>query len=150
MARRKELKGIANGLVTSFNSRNNDVDGYWGIGRLHKLVEHASKKEVSIELLSGIITPKASEFDSLIYSYREKLNSHLIAQSIPKHWVVSVDIIALFETEYEKDKHHWRSGLGKPYEVKCDIQDDKGVHYIARAYNNSRPHDPSRESRSNR
>lgn len=150
MARRKELKGIANGLITSFNSRNNDVDGYWGIGKLHKFVEHTSKKEVSIELLSGTIKPKTSEFDALIHSYREKLNSHLIAHSIPRSWVVSVDLIALFETEYEKDKHHWRSGLGKPYRIKCDILDDMGVHHISYAYNNSRPHDPNKESRSNR
>ncbi|MCG9737633.1 hypothetical protein L1D32_05640 [Shewanella insulae] len=148
MARRNELGSIASGLIGSFNSRNNDVDGYWGIGKLHKFVENVSKKEVSIELLSGNISPKTNEFDSLIKFYRNRLEAHLKARSIPNSWIVAVEFTALFETEYEKKHHYWRSGLGKAYKLKCDILDDNGRHHIAYAYNNSRPHDPTRETRS--
>ena len=34
MAKSKELKNIASGLYGSFISRNNDVRGYWGVGKL--------------------------------------------------------------------------------------------------------------------
>ncbi|PKH56757.1 hypothetical protein CXF83_06660 [Shewanella sp. Choline-02u-19] len=148
MARRNELGSIASGLIGSFSSRNNDIGGYWGLGKLHKFVENDSKKEIMIDLLSGNISPQTDEFDSLIESYRDRLDSHLTTGSIPKAWLVSVELTVLFEPEYEKKHHYWRSGLGKPYKAKCDILDDNGKHHVAYAYNNSQPHDPNREARS--
>jgi hypothetical protein len=38
MARRKELIGIANGILGSFKSRNNELDGYWSIGVLENFI----------------------------------------------------------------------------------------------------------------
>ena len=148
MARRIELGSIASGLIGSFSSRNNDVDGYWGIGKLHKFVENEANKVVVIDLLSGCIHPPTDEFNSLIKFYQARLASHLKARNISPDWLSSVEITAEFETEYEKKHHYWRSGLGKPYKLKCDILDDNSKHHVAYAYNNSRPHDPARESRS--
>ena len=36
MTGRRELGSIASGLDGSFNRRNNDVGGSWGIGKLYK------------------------------------------------------------------------------------------------------------------
>jgi hypothetical protein len=150
MARRIELGSIASGLIGSFSSRNNDVDGYWGIGKLHKFVESDLEKKVVIDLISGTIHPQTDEFNSLIELYRERLDFHLKARGLPREWVTSVEITVSFETEYEAKHHFWRSGLGKPYIAKCDIKDDSRKHYISHAYNNCRPHDPKREARSSR
>jgi hypothetical protein len=148
MARRKELGSIASGIVGSFNSRNNDVDGYWGIGKLYTFVEKSSGKQVVFELLGNSIRPHTHEFDALLAFYREKLLGYLEGHGIPKGWIKSVTISASFEIVFQPKYHFWRSALGKPCEVKCDIEDDNGRHHIAYAYNNSRPHDPKRETRS--
>ena len=150
MARRKELGSIASGLIGSFNSRNNDIDGYWGIGKLYKYVAEASEKIVSLELIEHSITPPTYEFDSMLGCYYNKLIGYLRERNIPVAWVKSVVITATFEAEFESKHHFWRSTLGKPCHVICDITDDNGRHHVASAYNNCRPHDPSKESRSTR
>ena len=150
MARRKELGSIASGIIGSFNSRNNDIDGYWAIGKLYKLVVQLERKVISIDLKSKIITPSSSEFNYMITFYHNMLTRLLVKHDIPSEWVISVKISAEFEAEFDSNHHYWRSALGKPCNLKCDILDDNGRHHIAYAYNNCRPHDPSREIQSSR
>jgi hypothetical protein len=150
MARRKELGSIASGLAGSFNSRNNDVDGYWGIGKLYKFALADDTKEVEFELIDKKISLKTSDFDCMIAAYRDKFLGYLSGRHIPIDWVSSVKISVSFECESMPKEHNWRSALGKPCLIKCDISDDKGRHHIAFAYNVCRPHDPKKENKSNR
>lgn len=150
MARRKELTGIAHGIAQSFNSRNNDVNGYWGIGKLYKFVEHSSDKYVVLDLINQLTEPKTNEFDSLILFYRNMLLEHLSKRDLRREWVISVDVIVSFDVEASKKHHQWRSSLGNPCVVECVIQDDMGRKHIAHAYNNCFPHNPKRERRSTR
>ena len=150
MARRKELGSIASAIAGSFNSRNNDVDGYWGIGKLYKLVADLPDKKVDLELLGKTIQPKSHDFDLMLQIYQKKLLGYLLHRGIPKEWVNTATISIKFEIEFEPKHYYWRSPLGKPCEVKCDLEDDIGRKHIAYAYNNCRPHDPSRETRSGR
>ncbi len=92
MANRKELGSIASGIAGSFNSRNNDVDGYWGIGKLYKFVDDKPNKVVFIELLGKSISPHTHELDSLLAFYHEKLLGYLKRRGIPKEWVKSATI----------------------------------------------------------
>lgn len=55
MARRKELGNIAQGIVSSFVSRNNDYDGYWELAKLYDLSKDSDGGEVSIDLLGKSI-----------------------------------------------------------------------------------------------
>ncbi|WP_432459283.1 hypothetical protein [Agarivorans sp. QJM3NY_25] len=148
MARRKELGSIASGISGSFNSRNNDVDGYWGIGKLYKFLEKEDEKVIELDLLEQCIRPPTSEFHSMLALYLAKLESLLGKRCIPRNWVMSAKIIVSFEVDFEHKHHYWRCALGKPCEVKCEIIDDNGRHHITYAYNNCRPHDSSRESKS--
>ncbi|RCU42875.1 hypothetical protein DU002_19160 [Corallincola holothuriorum] len=148
MARRKELGSIASGIVGSFNSRNNDVDGYWGIGKLYKFVENESHKVVELDLLNGSVEPFTHQFDSLVTCYRGMLELLLNKRAIPCNWLTSAKLIARFEVEYQHKYHYWRSALGKPCEVECSFVDDLGRHHVAFAYNNCRPHEPKLEARS--
>jgi len=150
MARRKELGSIASGIIGSFNSRNNDIDGYWAIGKLYKLVSQLERKVVSIDLKSKLISPSSNEFNFMLTFYHNMLTRLLVKHDIPSKWITSVEISAEFEAEFESKHHYWRSALGNPCNLKCDILDDNGRHHIAYAYNNCRPHDPSRESQSSR
>ncbi|WNC67481.1 hypothetical protein RI845_13255 [Thalassotalea nanhaiensis] len=150
MARRKELGSIASGIIGSFNSRNNDIDGYWAIGKLYNLVVQHEIKAVFVDLRSKKITPLSNDFDLMISNYHNMLNRLLVKHNIPSEWVISVKISVAFEAEYENKHHYWRSALGNPCNLKCDILDDNGRHHVAYAYNNCMPHDPSRESQSSR
>lgn len=53
MTRRGELKDVALGVLGSFVSRNNDVDGYWCLGLLRAL---ADAQRVS----TAAVTPTAA------------------------------------------------------------------------------------------
>jgi hypothetical protein len=150
MARRRELGSIASGIIGSFNSRNNDIEGYWGIGKLYKLVALREKKTVLIDLKSRVMSPTSNEFDVMLTFYHNMLTRLLEKHKITLAWVTSVSISVEFESTYEDKYHYWRSALGNPCKLKCEILDDNGRKHNAYAYNNCRPHDPSRESQSSR
>jgi hypothetical protein len=84
-----EIKNVASGLYGSFISRNNDVAGYWGIGKLCLLVQNRKTTTVQLDLLARTITPESPETTKLLAGYRLLLQEHLSAQGIPIRWVVS-------------------------------------------------------------
>jgi hypothetical protein len=53
----KNLKGIAGGILGSFLSRNNDLDGYWGMGILRLLAQEHGVEMVYLDLLAGTCMP---------------------------------------------------------------------------------------------
>jgi len=69
MGSRKEFKAIAHGLVESFISRNNDVSGYWGIGKLYSHIVSTGVKDLKIDLIQRTIEPKNEEFEILIVGW---------------------------------------------------------------------------------
>jgi len=145
MGNRRELKNIAFGIAGSFNSRNNSVEGYWGIGKLYKFVELSTQKRVVLDLLSGIVTPITSEFDSLRNSYRDMLLTNLSKREIPRVWVVHAEVSAEFEIGESRF-----SDYGNPCIVLCEIIDDTGRHHLGKAHNVCRPHDPKKERKNSR
>jgi hypothetical protein len=150
VASRKELKNIAGGIIGSFNSRNNDVDGYWGIGKLYSFAIANDTDTVTLDLTNETISPKSTKFDSLIKFYRNMLISQLKARHIPYDFVAKVEVSVKFEQQHQKKFHWWRSALGKPCICTCEIIDDRGGIRRVIAGNNCRPHDSTMESRSTR
>ncbi|MEO1126189.1 MAG: hypothetical protein AAFX95_19290 [Cyanobacteria bacterium J06639_16] len=150
MTRRSEIKGVAQGLIDSFNSRNNDVDGYWGIGKLYKFAKSKETDTLRIDLLRKEIVPSSKEFNNTIETYRLMLESLLKSNGIPFNWLHSVNIIIEFNQEPQPKYHFLRSALGDPYICTCEIVDDNGRLRKAIAGNNCWPHDPQRERRSSR
>ena len=55
MSAYKQLKGIAAGLAGTFISRNNDVDGYWGMGVIYSEVSARGVSAVTFSLLVMIV-----------------------------------------------------------------------------------------------
>ena len=51
------LKGLANGVVETFMSRNNDVSGYWGIGQLYREALDQQRSEVALDLVGNHVVP---------------------------------------------------------------------------------------------
>ena len=150
MGRRRELGSIASGIIGSFRSRNNDIDGYWGIGKLYLFVDHLQSKCVSIDLCSQQIAPYYPHFDLMTERYSKMFKRLLVKRSIPFEWVSSAYVYVEFEVDYEDRHHNWRSALGNPCNLVCVVVDDNGKSHVARAYTNCFPHDAKRESRSTR
>ena len=73
MPRGTRLRNIAIGLCGSFNSRNNDLDGYWAIGKLRSLAEQYGRTTVILDLLTLSILPSSSEFAPVLARYRRLL-----------------------------------------------------------------------------
>jgi hypothetical protein len=150
MGHRKELKNIAGGIILSFKSRNNDVDGYWELGKLYGYAKSCGTNTIELDLLNLRIKPDSNSFDNLLRLWRFKLESHLKSRSIPISCLKSVVITAKFNQKYEKRFHYWGSSLGDPCTCTCEIISDKGKVYSVTAGTNCRPHDPGRERRSTR
>jgi len=150
VASRKELKNIAGGIIGSFNSRNNDVNGYWGIGKLYSFAILNSTKTVTIDLTNETISPQTTEFKPLIDFYRDMLISQLKVRHIPYDFLEKVKITISFDQQYQHKYHWWRSALGEPCICTCEIIDNLGSKRSVSTGNNCRPHNPSTESKSTR
>jgi hypothetical protein len=131
-------------------SRNNDIDGYWGIGVLCKSVLLSDRKTVKIDLLNSTLTLSSPAFSSLLDFYCSMLDSQLFAYGIPKEIIASATVKVKFDQKFQNPYLHWRSAFGNPCVCECEICDDKGHVYVVVGGTYCYPHDPKRERRSNR
>lgn len=151
MARRRELKNIANGVLSSFNSRNNDVDGYWGIGMLCLFAKNHEMSEVRFDLMRRESSAAPSPIGPLAAHYREKLDHLLEIRGLPSTWIKSAKLSVCFDAPFEHKFNYFGSALGgKPYMCTLEIIDDLGRKHGARTGGNCWPHNPKKESRSGR
>ncbi|MCC7249008.1 MAG: hypothetical protein IT473_10330, partial [Lysobacter sp.] len=146
VARRKELKNIASGLLGSFISRNNDVAGYWGIGQLSSLAAKNSVDSVRIDLILGSITPPNAFFSELVSGYSRILNQRLLACDIPPPWLRSATIELNLNPE-PPPKRVFSTTWGSLFELTVTLVDDKFTEHAVSAFGYCAPHDPIREYR---
>lgn len=148
MARRKELLNIATGLVGSFNSRNNDDEGYWAIGRLKSCAMAESINTLTFDLLTGQVTVYGKISRSILSAYKEKLSTHLTTHGIPITWLRHVEIHVSFSQVALPSYEVLRSALGDLYQCRCIIIDDLNHEYSVSTYGHCLPHNPAKEFRS--
>jgi len=148
VARRKELKNIASGLYGSFISRNNDVDGYWGVGKLCLLAQQHGTHTVRLDLMAHSISPQSTEFVKLVAGYYAILKKHLESRHIPNTWVTSAAIELDFTPPYPSRTHIPTVTWGSPFKLTVSITDDKGKNHTIEGYSYCGPHNPRKESRS--
>lgn len=147
MAKRKELKNIASGLYGSFISRNNDVRGYWGVGKLCLAAQRHHTNVVHLDLLSQSNSLMSAEFDKLVAGYHNKLQKYLKSKHLPSNWVVSAVIQLDFSPEYP-EKYVPIETWGSLFKLRVLIIDDRGKSYGVECFNYCGSHDPSKELRS--
>jgi hypothetical protein len=148
MARRKELKSVASGLYGSFISRNNDISGYWGIGKLCLLANQHKTNDVNLNLLTSSLTPSNAAFSKLIAGYHAMLARQLSTKGIPEEWVSSAGIELNFSPEPPSGKHIPILTWGNLFKLSVVITDDKGKIYTVMGYSHCAPHNSSKESKS--
>lgn len=84
MSKRKQFKNIINGLLCSFISRNNDVDGYWGIGKMYALMVKSKSLKIEIDLIKKTMSPYDKEFKLAISTYSKYLFNSMEIEKIAR------------------------------------------------------------------
>jgi hypothetical protein len=148
VARRKELKNIASGLYGSFISRNNDVAGYWGMGKLCLLAEQQKTNTVRLDLIAQSISPQSTAFSKLVAGYLGKLQKHLESRNISRAWVASAVIELDFKPSCPVGKHIPVATWGSLFKLTVSIKDDKGKDHAIEGYGYCGPHNSRKESKS--
>lgn len=150
MARRTELRGIANSLSGSFVSRNNEFGGYWSLGQLKLFAIERSLTSVRFSFPAHEHATGVALLDHIARYYTYLLTDLLVKQRIPESWVKDVSIMLDFDTLAEPTQSHDSSTLGEPFKCRCQIIDDNGNLYSSAIYGRCLPHSTVRELRSPR
>ena len=140
MARRKQLKDIAAGIIHSFNSRNNDLEGFWALGKLRRFAIEQDINMVSLDLLKISSSPASNEFDPVLHHYRHKLTALMNKHALPANWLVKAEIQIDFHPEFNHVLHSHRSDWGEPYVCSINICTDLEKKYSVITGGNCRPY----------
>jgi len=73
-------------------SRNNDVDGYWAIGKLYLLAKTCNSRKIRIDLLAKQISPPRPELQRMLDHYHSRFQALLLAVKIPSGWIHHCEI----------------------------------------------------------
>lgn len=146
MTRRNYLGSIASSLIGSFNSRNNDIEGYWAIGKLYSFANFMGTNTLTIDLFARKITPSGSQFDLLLNVYYLMLVMQLKRLGLKAETVSAAIITIKFNQKYDDQVHGSTLSLGSPYLCECEITDHRAKLYVSKTGGKCSPHDPSRES----
>ncbi|NIY47533.1 hypothetical protein [Cedecea colo] len=150
MARRSELKGIANSLNGSFISRNNDFDGYWSIGLLKLFAIERGFTSVGVSLPLQQPDTNFSLINDIAQRYTVILADLLRKQHLPNSWVSNVSITVDFFAIVAGSQLSTYPASGTPFKCLCQIIDDNGWLYTSISYGRCKPHSAVRELRSSR
>jgi hypothetical protein len=149
MPRRKRLKSVANDVLGSFISRNNDLEGYWALGKLYSLALSRSTNTVELDLLSGRLSPDDRQFATMACTYTSNFEKLLRRQNVPRDRVHEAKITVHFNVPVQQG-HYPLLTYGKPLDATLDIVDREGTRFSVSKLSWCHPHDPLVESRSGR
>jgi hypothetical protein len=144
------LTNIASGLCGSFASRNNDLDGYWAIGKLRSLAEHYGRTTVLLDVLTSSIHPSSSEFAPVLARYRHLLAKLAHFSGIRLEEITAARITLDFAPAPWPRIGYYKPQWGDQFTVTVTINADDRAAGIVRYAGYCRSHDPARERRSTR
>lgn len=150
MARRSELKGIANAINGSFVSRNNDFNGYWSIGQIKSFALDNGLTSVTFALTLPMTNPASNLQTYTVHRYAEMLKSLLSNQKLPDLWVRNAIINIDFNANSKHSKLDEDTSSGEPFQCTCKITDDTDRDYSSIIYGRCLPHSVVRELKSTR
>lgn len=150
MPRRARLRNIAIGLCGSFNSRNNDLDGYWAIGKLRPLAEQYGRTTVILDLLTLSILPPSSEFAPILAHYRRLLEKLANLSRIGLEEITIASVALDFAPPPWPRISYYKGEWGDQFTLTVTINAEGRAAGIAQHGGYCRSHDPVRERRSAR
>ncbi len=152
MARIKTLRHVAYGLRDAFVGRNDDLDGYWALGKLYAAADPATTSVV-LDLVDGGALPPAPDCLALARRHAEFLAQALAAHGIPRHALARAEILVEFDIVPEVSIPRLSPQVARPADpFRCTVTlgDHAGRLAQARTWGYCWRHDPQRESRRNR
>jgi hypothetical protein len=148
---RNALKSIMSGVLGSFVSRNNDVDGYWGIGILCLKAAKLEVSSISFDL--NVSAASVGSTDSVLAAMA-KCYGHML-QTLAEKGGFSVDSLqrATLAIEFgtsSRLKTSFPATRGKPFVCSLTVVDSQGRLLSVSLTSWCEPHNPSKEHRSSR
>ena len=95
----RQLRGAAAGIAESFLSRNNDVNGYWAIGKLLRLFLRGSLDGIRLDLMAGTLLPDKRAYRDMCRSYSALFQKQLKALRIPTERVQSATLFIKYDQQ---------------------------------------------------
>jgi len=143
-------KNTASGLLGTFTSRNNDIDGYWGIGILRLFAYRHKLSTLTLDLLNRRLSflPE-SPVGYAEEIYQKWLRSSLKKSKIDIGEVIRADINLRFST-FEEFPDVIRDTRGEPYVCTVTIVRRGERTYTASKVGCCALHDPKKDRRSTR
>jgi hypothetical protein len=90
---RRELLDVAAAVAGSFVSRNNDVNGYWGLGLLRSYADRNGVRFLRFDILEGDHEPKSDAPALVTDAYRRILARQLTTRRIARGIVTKAEIL---------------------------------------------------------
>ncbi len=134
MARRRELKGIANAINESFVSRNNDFKGYWSIGQIKSLALDNGLTSMTFPLMLSKANPTSGLQSYTVCHYANMFKRLLNKQKLPNSWVRNAVIEIDFNPNVELAQMYEYNTGGEPFQCICQITSDTGQDYTSIIY----------------
>lgn len=149
MPRRRQFKGIADNINQWILSRNFDIQGYWGLGKLYEFSEANNSSKVVLDLKTFQITPQPNhrKFNAAIKELAQLLHRSMESNKIPEYWLKEAIVTFSFKVPYQRKFHYWRSALGQPFICTMYIKTDIERIYLRETGGNCWIHDPKKEQR---
>ena len=134
MLKNRDLRGLARGLAETFASRNNDVDGYWGIGMLYQEAIDLAANHVEFDLISGQASPSGTVSRSIAASYSAYISNRL--DGLP---IAAGNITVNFGTFGDAPEPHFYS-YGDPFVCVVRLVSTAGKEYLCTRTGRCAPH----------
>lgn len=147
MPTRKEFRGVANDMVDSFVSRNNDVGGYWAMGKLYKHAKDRKTGTVFVDFKNGEIAPPSLEYQHMAEHHMSVLRWQMYARNMPPYWIKKARAFVSFYPTFAGSSLHLAHGYDA-YVCVLEIKSDMGRTYSATRRGRCWPHDPTKEHKS--
>ena len=146
MAKKGILKGIAGGLLGTFVSRNNDINGYWGLGVLRLFAEKNYLPALTLDVLHR--SPNLL-FESPIRisenKYRRWFRNALLKARIETSDIKEANIYLRFST-FDEFPKAIRGTRGEPYVCTVSISNNSRIISVSRI-GVCAAHDPNKDRR---
>lgn len=150
MPRSARLTNIANGLCGSFASRNNELGGYWTIGKLRLLADQHGRTTVLLDALTASMQPSSSDFAPVLVRYRRLLEKLAGLSGTRLDEITAARITVDFAPPSWPRAGDHKEQWGRQFVLTVTINSDGRAAGIMRHAGYCRPHDPDSERRSAR
>ena len=149
MSSRRKIRGVVANILGSFVSRNNDVSGYWAIGKLYDHARQHHTHTVTVNLKTKEILPNGVEFGPMLQKYSSLLADHFSHIGIPLDSLSMARVQLTFDAAVT-DARPPSSMPGLPFQCTLEVIDKSEDAFSVSHVGVARPHNPLKETRSAR